>query len=210
MTDVLQRILEPNNPAFKETVHTADSSLTPQIQINLQTARKKNWYSRACGYTRSGCRWSILQPASFVQRSARFEGNLVWRHSYWAAEADKDLRCLFRRVSVKRTRWPLLIIFPPAEEKYVSHYEQWRLIAAVLPRRGVSDWPAVEIIAESCLSDELALAHARARRSGCPHRSSGVPSVSGALGSVSIPHRVCKCFLRTIPAILSWVKGFQK
>lgn len=41
---------------------------------------------------------------SFVKRSARFEGNLVWQHSYGAAEADKDLRCLFRRVSVKRTR----------------------------------------------------------------------------------------------------------
>lgn len=44
----------------------------------------------------------------------------------------------------------LLIIFSLAEEKYVSHYEHWRLIAGFLLQRSVSDWPAVDIIAKSC------------------------------------------------------------
>lgn len=68
-------------------------------------------------------------------------------------QTDRDLcylfRCLYKRGPVDPPV-QLLIIFSLAGKNMVLITSGLRLIAGVLLQFGVSDWPAVEIIAKPC------------------------------------------------------------
>lgn len=162
--------------------------------------------------------WSIPQPAA-VLGVCRFEGNLVWGFSYGAVEADRDWCYLFHYILAEETCWPFRsaadYLFT-GREKYVSHYEHWRLIAAFLLQRSVSDWPVAEIIASLVVWGELVLIH-RLVKSGCPHQGPALSSVSGSSGHRFILHCICKCapqyFLSLVGAkitvIIEWKVGLS-
>lgn len=137
--------------------------------------------------------WSPPQPAA-VLRVCRFEGYLVWGFSCGAVEADRDLCYLFCYILAERTWWPFRsaadYLFT-GTEKYVSHYEHWRLIAVFLLRRSVSDWPAVKIIASLVVWGTGS--HMQACQSGCPHQGPALSSISGSSGHGFILHCTCKC-----------------
>lgn len=111
------------------------------------------------------------------------EGNLAGR--FMPPKPIKICAVCFRRVSAKGDLLTLLIISPPAERKYVSHYERLEIDCSPLAdARRVWLAAVPGIIAEPDSSEEPVPHLAGPRQSVRPRRRPGLPSVSGRVGSL--------------------------
>lgn len=113
------------------------------------------------------------------------EGNLAGR--LMPPKPIKICAVCFRCVSAKGDLLTLLIISPPAERKYVSHYERLEIDCGPLAdARRVWLAAVPGIIAEPDSSEEPVPHLAGPRQSVRPRRRPGLPSVSGRAGSLAL------------------------
>lgn len=141
-------------------LHSASCHMFQSVNASQWTDRKPTTTAdkATSGCSKREARWSILQPAALL-RVCRFEGNLVWCFSYGAVEADRDLFYLFRCISVKRTCWPPFRSWLSFHlyRKICFSLQAVEIDCSRLASAQCVWLAAVEIIAKSCLSEELVL-----------------------------------------------------